>query len=769
MRKGISMKKILSLVLVLAMLASLAIYLPMGVSATSGEPASSEIYSVSVTDIANGTYTAAQLTEKLGAVSVTADSSATFVVNRGKLTITNPANATQDVVITLAELDAADESGALVVDYQMQFKQSDNKSTVFAAMQVVGEGGQNYLLPKVTVEGRVQLYTTGDYNNFENLVGQARTRYLPYNAPTRETWRFDDKTYASDAETVDYCIYGSTDDYRLLVDADKGMEFILNDYVAYPYTDTEFFAANSETLMDKLCFVVSPGAEVLLSGTISAVAEFPEAPKLIITEFGCQGPSVGQAEFLELYNNSDEEVNIYDYCLILESHNSTMFKVEEKTHPSNVQFIYPGSHTYTSINPIGADNPNHYTKTWENPAYEEGVLAPGEVAYLWCPTNSLHNSAYSSPTTPNNPLTGLDDPALRNDLGLEDETKMFIVYNDYNRSFNNSGSYIYAFADKDIYLDIDETAYREGNNAQGTVKEVEHDFANFESYAIWNSAEIDCRSMNGTGAIQQFKYIADNCGREGYKVNPDIGKDHTANIALPEQMRPISMLVNGQPAYGYLGYNDLSSMCGDGIFLYAVVNGTTIYADTTLYIDGSVTSIDLITAKLSTLDGVAIRATENAALRWEGALSKATYESLLTLQTAGTIKSFEIGTIVANYDDLMPGVAPSMDDVDAEKAQKVVATAGEWINESLNANDYVFGAAFEVSAENYNTVYVGIGYLTLTFADDSTTTVYGNYDEAVHARTASEVASSAYVDETNGLSDAQLAILLEIAKAYDAE
>ena len=130
-------------------------------------------------------------------------------------------------------------------------------------------------------------------------------------------------------------------------------------------------------------------------------------PELIITEIGTDqygaadnaknvnakfSDSYAQRdvyEFIEIYNNSDKPVNVYDYMLGYQG-----------TGSDDAEFFESSIQEYTAFHP-GKDwteapyNATH--KYWqgdlpfpENPAYEEGEIAPGEVFVVWMFSDAAH-------------------------------------------------------------------------------------------------------------------------------------------------------------------------------------------------------------------------------------------------------------------------------------------------------------------------------------------------------------------------------------------
>lgn len=140
------------------------------------------------------------------------------------------------------------------------------------------------------------------------------------------------------------------------------------------------------------------------SGRVRAALVYPE---LIITEIGADqygeatnakntnskfsGSSAARDvyEFIEIYNNSDKTVNIYDYMLAYQG-----------TGSDDADFFESSIQEYTPFHPgkDWTDAPYGATaKYWsdnraypENPSYEGGEIAPGEVFVVWMYSENSH-------------------------------------------------------------------------------------------------------------------------------------------------------------------------------------------------------------------------------------------------------------------------------------------------------------------------------------------------------------------------------------------
>ncbi len=148
-------------------------------------------------------------------------------------------------------------------------------------------------------------------------------------------------------------------------------------------------------------------AASLLFGTAAEAYE-GEYPELLITEIGVDqyGDAANTAnknakykdafadrdpfEFIEIVNNSDKTVNVYDYMLAYQGAKSTNGDYFEKSIQEYTPF-YPGEDwtdgPYTSYDAYwsGTD-----IKRPVNPEYDDGYIAPGEVFVAWIYNGDSH-------------------------------------------------------------------------------------------------------------------------------------------------------------------------------------------------------------------------------------------------------------------------------------------------------------------------------------------------------------------------------------------
>ncbi len=206
---------------------------------------------------------------------------------------------------------------------------------------------------------------------------------------------------------------------------------------------------------------------------------------------------------------------------------------------------------------------------------------------------------------------------------------------------------------------------------------------------------------------------------------------------------------------------NLSLYC-EGTFRFAVVDGVVVKSN---YIEVTKETevIDVYDADLDTLDGAALITGETTAIRWMSSIKKADYDKLAALEAAGGIQSIEYGVLYVDASSFSRAEAAAGPKLDSTGVQKA---AGSPVYEPGYEGLYVFNANATVTAGQYNVKLAGRAYMIITFNDDTTMLIEGDYDSGFHARSAAEIALAAMLDDENGLSEDQLAKVAEIAAAY---
>ena len=269
----------------------------------------------------------------------------------------------------------------------------------------------------------------------------------------------------------------------------------------------------------------------------------------------------------------------------------------------------------------------------------------------------------------------------------------------------------------------------------------------------------------------EFKGAYSNCLDDNVRLilqcDCDVTIDNLAvypmSVASEPYVEQAGVKVNGEDRMLAVGEMDLSTLT-DGEFLFAVVDGS-VTVNSVVDITSDTKVIDIYTLTVDTLDGAALRTTGTPALRWMSTISTAEYDALMAAVENGVIKDFEIGTLIIKWEDLGRSGVLDMDQIENGAAAQVFD--GEWIESDAYKGRYLYaGVSEDISEENYNVRYCGVGYGTVTLNNNRKLNVYGGFDRYVHARSASQVASTAWLDENSGLSQEQRRAIRSCAQAY---
>ena len=265
----------------------------------------------------------------------------------------------------------------------------------------------------------------------------------------------------------------------------------------------------------------------------------------------------------------------------------------------------------------------------------------------------------------------------------------------------------------------------------------------------------------------EYKNSLDDNVRLILQCNTDVTIDNLVVYPLGMDYEPyveqVRVMVNGEYMMLIVGEWDLRTLV-DGEFLFAVVDGR-VTTNPIVNITSDTKVIDIYTLTLDTLDCAALRTTGTAALRWMTKVSTAEYDALMAAVENGVIKSFEVGTLTTKWKNL--GYTETLDLDQVENGAVAQVFDGEWIESDAYGDVYLYaGATEDIDEENYNIRYCGVGYGTVTLNNNQKLTVYGGFDRYVHARSVSQVASTAYLDENSGLTTAQKRAIKPCAVAY---
>ena len=220
------------------------------------------------------------------------------------------------------------------------------------------------------------------------------------------------------------------------------------------YGDKEAESIN-KVVGDILSLVVTAGVDV----TIDNIRVSEYAPALQITEVMANAKRSGYYQWIELYNPTDTPTNVYDYCVVIyngctssggkigdETDNpktdgsittehitqedGTIVEVTKPAYnawdseaASTIGYFTPGDKTML-VKPDAEEEEDRY-QTFTSPAYEDGVLLPGETAIVLLPYTAIQGERDVSDKAFREYLNGLG-------VTLDESYKTFICDNNYS-------------------------------------------------------------------------------------------------------------------------------------------------------------------------------------------------------------------------------------------------------------------------------------------------------------------------------------------------
>lgn len=457
------MKKALSFFMVLSMLLGITALVPFSASSEEAEaaaPASGRVYYENDFDDLNSSLSSDELIKAIGwgeaagadqTVSVTADGQLRIV---SKYTKEPGSKSWADAHTYPVAKDENIRTSATVIEYDMTYQRNTadtyGQSGVQGASfrggtvrsEVDGAAHDMYWYTNIRSSGVIDNYFrddtvggSGGWNNelYSTLGASA------YATPTAVTYEHNDGQF--DTPNEGESIYGQRIHVKITIDRYDGISVFMNGVLVSTLRSSGISKWNNNyadrLLSDEILLYVKPGMDVLLDN----LKIYEYVPELVISEVMVAAAAYEGAnhEWIEVYNNTTSPINVYDYCLVRD----TQPWVAAQGLGSNGKdfaYLYPGSHTYSYY--AGPNDASYvYQATHTNPAYEEGVLQPGESAMLLIPTNSIGYGTAGNPAT-------LDTfrSYIQNKLGYDGDVRVFIAYSDYNFSLNNTNIVLYATA-----------------------------------------------------------------------------------------------------------------------------------------------------------------------------------------------------------------------------------------------------------------------------------------------------------------------------------
>ncbi len=660
------------------------------------------------------------------------DGSEIEITSDGKLRIYNPyympfersgvsSTTTKNYDLQIEIGDFAEMIGnKVILEYDFKYNDRGTEATAAAVFSFGRHvDPKSYCFaPAMSVQGFYQARVGTAFGGTE-LHQQIRPEWIPY------TVKNTGYNYPHGGVTNHYNIYGGTNHVKIEVDPYNGITVSVNGVAISMVQNTETWESLYQSYMGEILGLsVAPGVEVILDN-IELRAEREFAPELIITEVG---NAMGTYEYIEVYNNSTEDVDIYDYKLMRNTNLASGGTTPEYTGVgtkngtpirwtnSNIATILKGTHTYTA-------QTSGQSVTLTNP--DSGIIKPGQTAILWIPSNTTMDDTTSAPTTETLEM-------FMNNYGLTDASKIYAAYNNNNISLWDGSDIAYGLG----YADVDYTAH----NAYALNELVSYVYMNTAATTVYGNDEAVTKPVAAMASVE-YDYAHNNGVKRGIFLK-SVTAENTIGRSLPEQRRTVTVNVGGKDYELELGSAPMDAFKN---------------------------------MSLHTVTGTSVRTNTPTGMRWMTAVNAEDYATVKEWLNAGLIEKLEIGTIVIRTADL--GDADlTLDRVNNVDCFNILATPDLWFEQnptveagygaSLVGTHIFAGSVANIKKENYNAKYSGVGYMSITLADGTVETIYGGYSEEAHSRSVAEVAYLALQDPDNGLTQAELDVIAGFAACY---
>ena len=452
------MKKAISAILVLCMLLGLLALVP--VSAADGNTAeqsstktSGRVYFENDFDSLKG-KSSKEILEALGwgsgnayqTLSVTDDGQLRIV---SKYTKSEGSKTWADAYNYKVAQDDRIRTSTTVIEYDMTYQRNTEDTYGQSAVQGASFCGANVKATVDGVEANRYWYTnirsSGGIDNYFrdgnawNLSLYSTQGASSYTTPYDLEYEHNDGAF--DTPNTAKCIYGQRIHVRITLDKYDGISVYMNGKLVSTLRGgqmSNWVNKYAEAMLsDTILLYVKPGMDVLFDN----MKIYEYVPELVISEVMVAAgvSNGGNHEWIEVTNNASYPINVYDFCMIRDTEPG-IGKNTLGSAGKDFGFMYPGEHTFTYYK--GQNDSSYvYQATLTNPAYEEGVLQPGEVAMLLVPTNAIGWG-----TAGNSATLDTFRAYIKNKLGYGGDVKAFFCYNDYNFTLNNFNIVMYATA-----------------------------------------------------------------------------------------------------------------------------------------------------------------------------------------------------------------------------------------------------------------------------------------------------------------------------------
>ncbi len=441
-----NMKKILSVLLALLMLLSSATVM---VSATEAGPTVLDtpekggvgthvFYSQSFDDEALTDKTDYDLIDALGWAEPENDYF-NFSIVDGKLHIVSATYDAGGAVLTAPYTtklisDKNMAGNAITIEYEFSFG-TDSRSNAYLSLDVSVDDKNYIRATPLTVGGGV------DVSRMIVKNGEAQSILEALN------YRLEDLTNGTHKMK---CVIDPNSDGVLVSVDGAPMTNLLYDKRA-SWNNYGRAGSINEVVGDILSLVVMPGLDM----TIDNICVSEYAPALQISEIMANGVQSGAYQWLEIYNPTDVATNIYDFCVVIyngctssagaigdekdkpsgtkvryeKDDDGNIIKITEYTYnawddnaASSVGYLRPGSYEML-VKPTATAYRDRY-QTFDSPAYEDGMIGPGETAIIMIPYTAVKGGKEVTDEAFREYLTAMGTPA---------NVKTFICENEFSR------------------------------------------------------------------------------------------------------------------------------------------------------------------------------------------------------------------------------------------------------------------------------------------------------------------------------------------------
>ncbi len=703
----------------------------------------------------------------------------TYKIVDGMLDILNPHGAPAVVPeIYIPEMETAEDQ--VIIEYDQMYVYEDILGEYDGGDQPItftmyGRKSDFYLKWEHTQKGFNKFTFMNGSNHSLNKGSLVQIR--PQNIAYSNCTASNSYVY-TDQGGNHYNIYNSLDRVKIVVDKTDGVEIYFNGNLTWfldaAQTQTFLDTSNSngpEHMVGMLLQMSIPAGCHVKLDNMKVTVDPEEIPELLITEVATTVNGKDEFEYVEIYNNASERINVYEYVLVtqtivdgIKSDVTQQAEIDAAlakntpVYQPGVITMYPGAHTYQSV-PDKKTGVSPYSITLENPAYEDGWLEPGEVAMIWNTANAMHSNSYTSPEANREEWSYTVDD-FRTEVGLGEGVKVFKSYNDYNTTLENAGRYMVGIGRRSAYQPGYQAMYQRGDE---TIASVVSTYANTVSHVYmlidgafdpWANIKVSGEMNKNEEGVNAYPKSNNYCYYSNYSdlLDPKTGgpctllsaqfvygMDHSAmgrcidgdnvetvhdvtpGVVLDIQKRAFTFRVDDyDEETKYLGDTvDFSNYKEDGYkALFMVVNGTIIYENFTQVITENVT-VERVGVKLLTEDGTV---GADATVSWTTAVDQADFDRLLWYVEKYVIKQIEVGTLIAKTADLSETFTLTLENVGDDGKIVKLSETENWFGEV----EYQYEGAIVVPIEESDEAYSAVGFVSITMLDGRTFTVYGN-------------------------------------------